>query len=53
LYEEWDACVECGLSLWDWYKNKYTVDFKNRVIGFYRRRRLVQAHIQEAEYDKK
>jgi hypothetical protein len=51
-YEEWDACVECGLDLWKWAQNEYPVWFKSKVVALFRLRRYVKVHVDEAVSDK-
>jgi hypothetical protein len=48
MYSEWEACVECGLDLWDWYNDQYTREFKVSVLAFHRLKRLVHMHSEDA-----
>lgn len=48
LYEEWDACVECGLDLEKWYENEYDIGFKHMVVAFNRCRKMVELHTMDA-----
>ena len=52
LYEEWEACTECGLDLWKWAKNEYPVWFKNKVVALNRLKRYIRVHVEEAVSDK-
>ena len=47
-YAEWDACLSCGLDLWEWESGVYPVWFKTRVMAFFGVRKLIEAHVEDA-----
>lgn len=50
LFEEFEACVAGGLDLHEWhYGTKYPVTFKNQVIAWYRTRRAIESHVNDAQ----
>lgn len=51
-YEEWEACIECGLDLERWVNNDYPLPFKAQVVAFNRCRQLVRLHIDDASAPK-
>lgn len=51
-FEEWDACVTCGLDLERWVNNDYPLSFKARVVAFHRSRKLVELHTTDASIPK-
>ena len=48
-YIEFEACVEAGLKLDDWYYGRYSKEFKAQIVAFYNLRRLVSLHVEDAK----
>lgn len=53
LYAEWEACVNAGLDLWEWYTDGYPQEFKEMVMRFAGLRNLKGAHLQDVASPKK
>lgn len=47
-YEEYDSCVGTQLNLWDWENNIYPLWFKTKVVAYWRVKRMVKNHTEDA-----
>lgn len=45
---EYEACVACGLSLWDWVNRKYPRQFMASIVAYHQLAQAVEAHKQDA-----
>lgn len=47
-YEEYDSCVGTWLNLWDWENNVYPLWFKIKVVAYWRLKRMIKNHAEDA-----
>ena len=51
-YEEWSACTDNGLDLWQWHSGKYSREFMVNVIAFWRLKNYEKQHSADASIKK-
>jgi hypothetical protein len=47
-YAEWDAVTSLGLDLWLWETGFYPKKFRAKALAFYKLRKLIEIHSQDA-----
>jgi hypothetical protein len=52
-FAEWEACLGAGLDLWQWETGVYPIQFKARVVAFWRLHNLVRNHTEDAATPKR
>jgi hypothetical protein len=48
----YEAASAAGLDLWKWEMHQYDHLFRAKIVAWYNLHRLVQAHSDDAAYDK-